>query len=67
MMQSTVLRSKWILLLLAMLVYGGLSWLNGSEPIGNAGAWLMVALAIGWPAALSSRGCASHLWKHHHS
>jgi hypothetical protein len=54
-----VLGSKWVLLVLAVLVYGGASWLNGS-PIGNAGAWLMVVLAIGWPAVLSgSRGCAT--------
>ncbi len=66
-MQTSVAGSEWLLLLVAVLVYGGLCWLNGGEPIGNAGAWLMVVLAIGWPAALSSRGCASHLWKHHHS
>ena len=54
-----VLGSKWVLLVLAVLVYGGASWLNGS-PIGNAGAWLMVVLAIGWPAVLSgSRCCAT--------
>ena len=48
---------------MAVLVYGGASWLNGS-PIGNAGAWLMVVLAIGWPAVLSgSRGCATRFLK----
>ena len=65
-MQTTVLGSKWVLLLVAVLVYGGLAWLNG-DPIGNAGAWLMVVLAIGWPSALSSRGCTTRLWKRQHS
>ena len=59
---SVLLGSKWVLLVLAVLVYGGASWLNGS-PIGNAGAWLMVVLAVGWPAALSGRGCAARLRK----
>jgi hypothetical protein len=57
---SVVLGSKWVLLVLAVLVYSGASWLNGN-PIGNAGAWLIVVLAIGWPAVLSGRGCAARL------
>ena len=61
-MQNSVLGSKWIVPVLAVLVYGGASWLNGS-PIGNAGAWLMVVLAIGWPAALSGSGCAPRFRK----
>lgn len=56
-MRMKSLGSRWILPA-AVLVYGGLAWLNGG-PIGNAGAWLLVVLAIGWPAALSSRGCAA--------
>jgi hypothetical protein len=59
---SVVLGSKWVLLVLAVLVYGGAAWLNGS-PIGNAGAWLMVVLAIGWPAVLTGRGCATRFGK----
>jgi len=59
---SAVLGSKWVLLVLAVLVYGGASWLNGS-PIGNTGAWLIVVLAIGWPAVLSSRGCVARFRK----
>ena len=60
---SVLLGSKWVLLVLAVLVYGGASWINGS-PIGNAGAWLMVLLAIGWPAVLSgSRRCATRFGK----
>ena len=66
MQTSVLLGSKWVLLVLlvlAVLVYGGASWLNGS-PIGNAGAWLILVLAIGWPAVLSgSRGCATRLRK----
>jgi hypothetical protein len=57
-----VLGSKWVLLVLAVLVYGGASWLNGS-PIGNAGAWLMVVLAIGWPTVLSGSGCTTRFRK----
>ena len=62
MKTSVLLGSKWVLLVLAVLVYGGASWLNGS-PIGNAGAWLMVVLAIGWPAVLTGRGCARRFGK----
>jgi hypothetical protein len=63
-MQTGVLfGSKWVLLVLAVLLYGGASWPSGS-PIGNAGAWLMVVLAIGWPAVLSGgRGCAKRFRK----
>ena len=59
---NVVLGSKWVMLVLAVLVYGGVSWLNGS-PIGNAGAWLIVVLAIGWPAMLTGRGCATRFGK----
>jgi hypothetical protein len=59
---GSVLGSKWMLLVLAVLIYGGASWLNGG-PVGNAGAWLMVVLAIGWPAVLSGSGCATRFRK----
>jgi hypothetical protein len=63
MQTSVLLGSNWVLLVLAVLVYGGASWLNGG-PIGNAGAWLMVVLAIGWPAVLSgSHGCVPRFRK----
>jgi hypothetical protein len=61
-MKTSVLGSTWVVLALAVLVFGGASWLNGS-PIGNAGAWLMVALAIGWPVVLTGSGCASRFRK----
>jgi hypothetical protein len=56
----TNLRSRLVLLLVGMLVFGGVAWLNDG-PIGNAGAWLMVVLAIGWPTVLVGRRCAAHL------
>lgn len=59
-MQMTPLRSRLVLLLAAVLLFGGAAWLNGG-PIGNAGAWLMVVLAIGWPAVLLGRRCAARL------
>jgi mannose/fructose/N-acetylgalactosamine-specific phosphotransferase system component IIC len=62
MQTSVLLGSKWVLLVLAVFVYGGTSWPNGS-PVGNAGAWLMVVVAIGWPAVLSGRGCATRFRK----
>ncbi len=62
MQPRVLLGSKWILLVLAVLVYSGASWLSGS-PIGNTGAWLMMVLAIGWPAVLSGRGCATRFRK----
>ena len=63
MKTSVLLGSKWLFLLaLAVLVYGGASWLNGS-PIGNAGAWLVVVLAIGWPSVLAGSGCANRFRK----
>ena len=62
MQTSVLLGSKWVLSVLAVLVYGGASWLNGS-PIGNTGAWLMVVLAIGWPAVLSGGSCATRFRK----
>lgn len=34
-MRTIVLRSKWVLLFVAVLVFDGLSWLNG----GPAGPW----------------------------
>lgn len=37
---------RWMLLLVAVFVFGGMSWIN-SGPIGNAGAWFAVVLAIG--------------------
>ena len=63
MQTKVLLGSRWLLILLVVLVLGGLSWLNGGPPIGNAGAWLMVVLAVGWPAVLSGRGCAARLRK----
>jgi hypothetical protein len=62
MKTSVLLGSKWVLLVLAVLVYGGASWLNGS-PIGNVGAWLVVVLAIGWTWVLTGSGCASRFRK----
>lgn len=59
-MRITTLRSRIILLLVAVLLFGGAAWLNGG-PIGNAGAWLIVVLAIGWPAVLVGRRCVARL------
>ena len=59
-MQTMTLRTRLLLLVVAVLVFGGAAWLNGG-PIANAGAWLMVVIAIGWPAALLGRRCAAHL------
>ncbi|MDQ3286531.1 MAG: hypothetical protein M3P92_12695 [Actinomycetota bacterium] len=62
MQTKVLLGSRWLLILLVVVVLGGLSWLNG-DPIGNAGAWLMVVLAVGWSTVLSGRGCAARLRK----
>ncbi len=59
-MQTTNLRSRMVLLLVGVLLFGGAAWLNGG-PIGNAGAWLMVMLVIGWPTAVFGRRCAALL------
>ena len=56
-MNEMTLRAKLLLLAVATLVFGGVAWLTGNT-IGNAGAWLMVVLAIGWTATLAGgRGC----------
>ena len=59
-MQMSTLRSRLVLLLVGVLLFGGAAWLNGG-PIGNAGAWLMIVLAIGWPTVLVGRRCAARL------
>lgn len=59
-MQVTTPRSRLVLLLAGVLLFGGAAWLNGG-PIGNAGAWLMVVLAIGWPTVLVGRRCGGRL------
>jgi hypothetical protein len=50
-MQEMTLRAKLLLLVVATLVFGGVAWLTGNT-IGNAGAWLILVLAIGWSATL---------------
>lgn len=50
---------RWMLLLVAMLVFGGMSWI-GDGPIGNVGAWFAVLIAIGWPV-LAGRNCVARL------
>jgi hypothetical protein len=58
-MQEMTLRAKLLLLVAATLVFGGVAWLTGNT-IGNAGAWLILVLAIGWPATLGGgRRCLS--------
>ena len=59
-MQVTTPRFRLVLLLVSVLLFSGAAWLNG-RPIGNAGAWLMAALAIGWPTRLVGRRCAARL------
>jgi hypothetical protein len=59
-MQMTTPRSRLVLLLVGVLLYGGAAWLIGG-PIGNAGAWLIVVLAIGWPTVLVGRRYAARL------
>jgi len=58
-MQEMTLRAKLLLLVVATLVFGGVAWLTGNT-VGNAGAWLILVLAIGWPATLvGGRRCLS--------
>lgn len=59
-MQTSALRFRLLLLVVGVLAFGGAAWLNGG-PMGNAGAWLMVVLAAGWPAALLGRRCAARM------
>ena len=59
-MQTMTLRARLLLLLVGVLLFGGVAWLNGG-PIGNAGAWLIVVLAIGWPTMLVGRRRAARV------
>lgn len=47
-MPKEVSASRWMSLVLAVLVFGGMSWIAG-DPNGNAGAWFAISIAIGWP------------------
>ncbi len=58
-MLKEVSTSRWMLLLVAMLVFGGMGWIDGG-PIGNAGAWFAVVVAIGWPV-LAGHDCVPRL------
>lgn len=55
-MQTTSFKYRMALMAAVVLVFGCLSWMNGS-PIGNAGTWLIVLLILGWPEVLSGKRC----------